>query len=173
MSYSYARVLRASRLLLIMARLLNLAVAAAFVAMLLASFALEPAFHEYLARQPRLDPDPVLPIMRLWVATALPLFAAVHVMLSRLLAMVETVRSGDPFVPENAVRMRTIAWCLLGVQLFELACGIFIGVLERAGADLGEWDPSLSGWLAVLLLFVLARVFEEGALIRADLEAVV
>ncbi|HEY0130817.1 MAG TPA: DUF2975 domain-containing protein, partial [Allosphingosinicella sp.] len=99
--------------------------------------------------------------------------AAVHVLLLRLLAMVETVRTGDPFVPENAIRLRTIAWCLLVVQLFELACGIFIGVLERVGADVGEWDPSLSGWLAVLLVFVLARVFEEGARIRAELEAVV
>jgi hypothetical protein len=69
--------------------------------------------------------------------------------------------------------MRTIAWCLLVVQLFDLACGVFIGILTRAGADLGDWDPSLSGWVAVLLLFVLARVFEEGARIRADLEAVV
>jgi hypothetical protein len=111
--------------------------------------------------------------MRLWVLTGLPMFAAVHVMLSRLLAMVGTVRAGDPFVPENAFRLRTIAWCLLVVQLFELACGLFIGILTRAGADIGDWDPSLSGWIAVVLLFVLARVFEEGARIRADLEAMV
>jgi hypothetical protein len=87
--------------------------------------------------------------------------------------MIGTVRAGDPFVPENAARVKTVAWCLLVVQLFELACGIFISVLTRAGADMGDWDPSLSGWLAVLLLFVLARVFEEGARIRADLEAMV
>lgn len=173
MSDSYSRVLGASRLLLRIVRLLNLAAAGAFVAALLASFVFETAFREYFSRQPRLDADSALPVMRLWVAAALPVFAAVHLMLSRLLAMVETVRAGDPFVPENAIRLRTVAWCLLVVQLFELACEIFIGVLERAGADLGEWDPSLSGWLAVLLLFVLARVFEEGARIRADLEAVV
>jgi hypothetical protein len=173
MSDGYAKVLGASRVLLKIWRALNLLMAAAFLAMLLASFIFEPAFREYFSRNARLDADVVLPTMRLWVVTGLPMFAAIHVMVSRLLAMIETVRAGDPFVPQNAQRIRTIAWCLLVVQLFELACGIFIGVLSRAGADIGDWDPSLSGWVAVLLLFVLARVFEEGARIRADLEAMV
>lgn len=173
MSDNIARVLGVSRFLLTIARILNLACAAAFLAMLAASFVFEPAFREYYIRRPPLDPDVIIPVMRLWVVVGLPMFAAVHVMLSRLLAMIGTVRAGDPFVPENAARVKTVAWCLLVVQLFELACGIFISVLTRAGADMGDWDPSLSGWLAVLLLFVLARVFEEGARIRADLEAMV
>jgi hypothetical protein len=32
---------------------------------------------------------------------------------------------------------------------------------------------SLTGWLTVLLLFVLARVFEQGARMREDLEGTV
>lgn len=173
MSDSYARVLGASRALLKIWRAINLLCAAAFVLAVIASLFFEPAFRDYFARQAKLDPEVVLPILRLWVIAALPVFAAVHIMVSRLLEMIETVRAGDPFLPENAARMRTIAWCLLAMQLFDLACGFFIGILTRAGADLGDWDPSLSGWVAVLLLFVLARVFEEGARIRADLEAVV
>lgn len=173
MSDNLARVLGVSRFLLTIARILNLAAAAAFLAMLLASFVFEAGFRDYYLRRPPLDPDVILPTLRLWVVAGLPMFAAVHVMLSRLLAMIGTVRAGDPFVPENAARVKTVAWCLLVVQLFELACGVFIGILSRAGADIGDWDPSLSGWLAVLLLFVLARVFEEGTRIRADLEAMV
>lgn len=173
MSDSYVRILGASRILLKIWRILNLAGAAAIVAATLASFIFEPAFRAYFERQPGLDADGILPTLRLWVVIALPVFAAIHIMASRLLEMTETARAGDPFALENAARLRTIAWCLLMVQLFELACGFFIRVLERAGADIGEWDPSLSGWLAVLLLFVLARVFEEGARIRADLEAMV
>jgi len=172
LSDSYAKVLGVSRILLTIARVLNLAVGAAFLAMLAISFIFEPSFREHFGRQ-SLDPDAILPVMRLWVVVGLPMFAAVHIMLSRLLAMIGTVRAGDSFAPENAARMRTIAWCLLVVQLFELACGIFIAILSRAGADIGDWDPSLGGWVAVLLLFVLARVFEEGARIRADLEAMV
>ncbi|HEX8380203.1 MAG TPA: DUF2975 domain-containing protein [Allosphingosinicella sp.] len=167
------KALAASRMLLKAARLLNLAAAAAFAVMLLASFLFEHAFRDYFQRTPRLDAGAVLPVMRLWVLAALPVFAAVHIMLSRLLAMVGTVSAGAPFVPENAARLRVIAWCLLLVQLFELSCGLFIQLLSRAGADVGEWDPSLSGWIAVLLLFVLARVFEEGARLRSDLDAMV
>ena len=173
MSDHYSKVLGVSWVLLALARVLNLVFAAAFVGMLLASFVFEPVFHEYFSRQARLDPDVVLPVMRLWVVAGLPMFAAMHIMLSRLLAMIGTVRAGEPFVPENAARLRTIAWCLLVVQLFELACGLFIAILTRAGVDIGDWDPSLSGWIAVLLVFVLARVFEEGARIRADLEGMV
>jgi hypothetical protein len=36
-----------------------------------------------------------------------------------------------------------------------------------------EWEFSPAGWLAVLLTFVLARIFEEGARLRADLQAMI
>ena len=39
-----------------------------------------------------------------------------HVVLSRLLAIVETVRDGDPFVAENAERLQRIAWSVLGLE---------------------------------------------------------
>jgi hypothetical protein len=172
-SQRHAKLLGVTWTLLAIARVLNLVVTGAFIAMLLTSFAFEPSFHDYYSRRPGLDPDVILPTLRLWVVAGLPVFAAIHVMLSKLMAMIETVRFGDPFVPENAARMRTIAWCLLVVQLFDLACGIFAGILSRAGAQGVDWSPSLGGWVAVLLLFVLARVFEEGARIRADLEAMV
>jgi hypothetical protein len=36
-----------------------------------------------------------------------------------------------------------------------------------------DWSFSVTPWIAVLLLFVLARVFEQGARMRADLEGTV
>lgn len=39
-----------------------------------------------------------------------------YVVLKRLLAIVETVRAGDPFVAANASRLQTIAWTLLTLQ---------------------------------------------------------
>lgn len=172
MSDRYAQLLGISRLLLRIWRVFNIAVAAAFIALLLASFLFEPSFRGYYSHRPALDADVILPTLRIWVLVGLPMFAAVHILVSRLLAMVDTVRAGEPFVPENAVRLKTIAWCLLGVQLFDLSCGVFAGIISSAGSKI-DWSPSLSGWVAVLLLFVLARVFEEGARIRADLEAMV
>jgi Protein of unknown function (DUF2975) len=171
-SLHHAQLLGLSRLLLRIWRALNIAVALGFLLLLLASFLFEPSFREYYSRRPSLDAEIIIPTLRLWVLLGLPIFAAIHVLVSRLLAMVDTVRAGEPFVPENAARLKTIAWCLLGIQLFDLACGVFAGILSSAGAKI-DWSPSLSGWVAVLLLFLLARVFEEGARIRSDLEAMV
>jgi hypothetical protein len=137
------------------------------------SFVFEPLFLQFFAKKPpRIDPGWLMPTLRIWLLLALPLIVAVHVSLSRLMAMVETVRSGDPFVPDNAVRLKTIAWCMLAAQLLNLAYGILAATMNAAGSNI-DWKFNLTGWLAVVLLFVLARVFEEGTRMRADLEAMV
>src|ERR1700716_3561372 len=43
-----------------------------------------------------------------------------YVVLKRLLAIVETVRTGDPFVAMNASRLQTIAWVLLALNLLSI-----------------------------------------------------
>jgi hypothetical protein len=102
---------------------------------------------------------------------AIPLNYAV---LKRLLAIVETVRSGDPFVPANAHRLQAMAWALLALQLLSLVIGA-IGKAVSTPTHPLHLDAgfSTSGWLAVLLTFVLARVFTEGTLMREDLEGTV
>jgi hypothetical protein len=138
-----------------------------------ASFLFEPQFLEFFSKQPpRIDSTWLLPVLRIWLVLALPMVAAVHVLLSRLLAVVETVRSGDPFVPENAVRLKTIAWCVLTTQLLHLTFGVLAATLNAAGSNV-DWKFSMTGWLAVVLLFVLARVFEEGTQMREDLETMI
>ena len=95
-------------------------------------------------------------------------------MLKRLVAMVETVRAGDPFIASNAYRMQAIAWILLGQQLLSLVIGLIAKAVSTPAHPLhlgAGFSPS--GWLAVLLTFVLARVFAEGTLMRADLEGTV
>ncbi len=102
---------------------------------------------------------------------AIPLNYAV---LKRLLAIVETVRAGDPFVAMNAHRLRAIAWALLAVQLLSVVIGA-IGKAISTPAHPVHLDAgfSINGWLAVLLTFLLARVFAEGTLMRDDLEGTV
>ena len=102
---------------------------------------------------------------------AIPLNYAV---LKRLLAMVETVRAGDPFVAANALRLQTIAWALLALQLLSLVIGA-IGKAVSTPAHPVHLNAgfSINGWLAVLLTFLLARVFAEGTLMREDLEGTV
>ena len=94
--------------------------------------------------------------------------------LKRLLAMVETVRAGDPFVAANATRLQAIAWSLLAVQILSMVIG-GIGKAVSTPAHPVNLDAgfSINGWLAVLLTFLLARVFAEGALMRDDLAGTV
>src|SRR5829696_10171613 len=97
-----------------------------------------------------------------------------HAVLKRLLAIVETVRGGDPFVAANADRLQAIAWALLALQILSVVIG-GIGKAISTPAHPLHLDAGLStsGWLAVLLTFVLARVFAEGTLMRADLEGTI
>jgi len=97
-----------------------------------------------------------------------------YIVLRRLLDIVQTVRAGDPFVGQNAARLQTIAWALLGLQVLSLIIGGIAKFVSTAQhpfhVDAGF---STSGWLAVLLLFVLARVFAHGTRMRDELEGTV
>ena len=97
-----------------------------------------------------------------------------YIVLKRLLAIVGTVREGDPFVAANASRLQTIAWSLLALQLFSIVIGA-IGKAVSTPAHPLHLDAgfSINGWLAVLLTFLLARVFAEGTLMREDLKGTV
>ena len=97
-----------------------------------------------------------------------------YVVLKRLLAIVKTVRAGDPFVAANASRLQAIAWALLALQLLSIVIGA-IGKAISTPAHPFNLDAgfSINGWLVVLLTFVLVRVFAEGALMREDLEGTV
>ena len=97
-----------------------------------------------------------------------------HVVLSRLLAIVETVRAGDPFVAANAHRLQSIAWALLALQLLSLIIAGIAKAVTIPGVPLDiDAGFSVAGWLAVLLSFVLARVFAEGTHMRDELEGTV
>jgi hypothetical protein len=100
--------------------------------------------------------------------------AVTHFALARLRAIVATVTEGDPFVTENGDRLQQIAWAMVGLELLRIAVGFAatLASTRTAAFNLG-WKFSPTPWLAILLLFVLARVFEQGARMRDDLEGTV
>jgi hypothetical protein len=103
--------------------------------------------------------------------TAIPLN---HAVLKRLLAIVETVREGDPFVAANASRLQAIAWVLLALNLLSIVIGAIAKTVSTPAYPLHiNAGFSINGWLAVLLTFLLARVFAEGTHMREDLEGTV
>jgi hypothetical protein len=119
-------------------------------------------------------PPSLITGMRLVIVIGLAGVPLGYLFLVRLLAMVDSVRDGDPFIPENARRLQVIARAMLGIQLLNLAEGAVSTAFSSPGNQLDAgWDPSVDGWLAVLLLFVLARVFDVGTRMRADLDGTV
>jgi len=123
---------------------------------------------------PSPDADQLIMGMRAIAVVGLVGIPLNHVVLRRLLAIVETVRAGDPFVTANASRLQAIAWTLLALQLLSLVVGAIAKAVSTPGHPLHlQAGFSISGWLAVLLTFLLARVFAEGALMREDLEGTV
>ena len=94
--------------------------------------------------------------------------------LKRLLAMVGTVRAGDPFVAANAARLQAIAWSLLALQIFSMVISAIGKAVSTPAHPVNlEAGFSINGWLAVLLTFLLARVFAEGTTMRDDLAGTV
>jgi hypothetical protein len=122
------------------------------------------------------SPDAARLVMGMRAIAALGLAAIPlnYVVLKRLLAIVETVRAGDPFVAANAFRLQAIAWALLALQLLSLTIGAIAKAVSTPAHPLHlQAGFSISGWLAVLLTFLLARVFAEGTVMREDLEGTV
>ena len=123
---------------------------------------------------PSPDTDRLIRGMQLIAVLSLGAVPLNYLFFKRLLAIVETVRAGDPFVAANADRLQTIAWLLLGLQLLS----IVIGAIAKSISTLAhpfhvDAGFSINGWLAVLLTFLLARVFAEGTRMREDLEGTV
>jgi len=122
------------------------------------------------------SPDAEQLIMGLRAVAALGLVGVPlhYVVLKRLLAIVQAVRAGEAFAAANAYRWQAIAWALLALQVLSLVIGAIAKSVSTPAhpVHLGA-GFSISGWLAVILTFLLARVFAEGTLMREDLEGTV
>lgn len=80
-----------------------------------------------------------------------------------------TLTAGDPFHPDNVARLRLIGLMLAALELGRYA---FWGFSVWLVPDLQKVEPSLSltAWFSVLVVFVLAEVFREGARLRREAE---
>lgn len=95
--------------------------------------------------------------------------SALIVILSRLRKVFATLTAGDPFQPENIPRLRLIGFVLAGMELARYA----LNTLLLAIAPTLSWDIdgfNITVWFSVLVVFVLAEVFREGARLRREAE---
>jgi hypothetical protein len=82
--------------------------------------------------------------------------------------IVDSARDGDPFVPENGVRLRRIGWLILAINV------VTTSMVHMALKGFIGFPPvSFSGVLTVLMIFVIARIFETGAAMRSELRETV
>jgi hypothetical protein len=169
MSRSYSAALPIAHVVLKILVVLNWLFGAAILVLLVVMPTEQWILSEF-GLSPSPDADRVVAGLRAIAVVGLVGIPVSHIVLKRLLAIVGTVRAGDPFVAANANRLQAIAWALLALQLLSLVVGAIAKAISTPAHPL-HFDAgfSISGWLAVLLTFVLASVFAEGALMREDL----
>lgn len=95
--------------------------------------------------------------------------ACLLAIIGRLRSVFATLTAGDPFHTENIRRLRLIGFVLAGM---EIARHLFEAAMSEMGASRDGSDAgiSITAWFAVLVIFVLAEVFREGARLRNEAE---
>lgn len=99
--------------------------------------------------------------------------------LRNLYRIVGSVADGDPFTPANAERLSGMGWISVGIHIAVIplvAIVAWIGHQAEAIHLRGHIHTSnfdFGGILLTLILFILARVFREGAAMREELEGTV
>jgi hypothetical protein len=101
---------------------------------------------------------------------ALALYLAFLILiLDRLRKVTRTLTVGDPFQPENVGRLRFIGLGLIGLEAAGMPLRAALNWLLPQQAS-PVFSLNLTAWFAVLVVFVLAEVFREGARLRRDAE---
>lgn len=95
--------------------------------------------------------------------------AAVLVIVERVRKIFTTLTAGDPFHPDNVTRLRVIGLMLAGLELGRYAFWALSAWLLPGQQELNS-GFSLTAWFSVLVVFVLAEVFREGARLRREAE---
>ena len=123
------------------------------------------------------------PPLAYWAVLALMLLVAGALFLAlrfaiELRRIVLSVEDGDPFHPANALRLARMGWLALGVWLVHIPLALIGAWLTPYAVAAGEdwqieWDAGIESLFLILVLFILARVFRQGAAMRDDLEGTV
>jgi hypothetical protein len=169
------RILRITKLLvyLIMGAVVFGGVAIALLSATLPLFWTE-ALAEIAKENSGADTASLLPWLLMLFAFIIVILGLVWTMMRKLLSIIDSVEAGDPFVTANAVRLRAIGWLMVMVQIVGLPLAIGAGVIaDMFGDNDVGFDLPINGILAILLVFILAGIFERGAEMREELEGTV
>jgi Protein of unknown function (DUF2975) len=168
------RLIKGSRLVVRIAIVLNRLFLLAVVVGLLLSWIFPAQFVALLLQpSPGTDVRSALTGVRLLMLLGVAMAVVTDRLLAALAQIIASAGAGDPFISANARRLQTIGWTLLTLQLLDIPGAL----LEKFFPSLGSAAPDVTfspgGWIAVLMVFVLSRVFAAGSAMRDDLEGTV
>ena len=165
--------IKISRIVVRVGFIVNRLFLAAVLLGLLVSWIFPAQFTNMLIGENQFDPRSVAVGLRLMLLLGIAMSVAIDRLFVPLTQMIDSALAGDPFVSANARRLQAIGWALLILQLLDIPA-VFIAKQFPALAN-GTPDSIFSpgGWIAVLMVFVLSRVFAAGSAMRDDLEGTV
>lgn len=108
------------------------------------------------------------------LGTIVALLVLCLVFLRHLARMLRCAARERPFTHANARRLQRMAWLMLAMELLSIVIGLYAAWMgpDFAWMEVGG-GMSITGLVAVLMLFVLARVFAVGAAMRDDLDGLI
>lgn len=109
------------------------------------------------------------PSITLGLGAAVVYLSGVQLIVASLRRIFMTLTAGDPFHPDNVARLRLIGLVLAGLELGRYAFWA-VGAWMLPGVTKVEPNLSVTAWFSVLVVFVLAEVFREGARLRREAE---
>ena len=118
------------------------------------------------------------PLIPLAMAAGTLYIGGLVFIVGRLRRVFVTLVKGDPFQPLNVHRLRLIGFTLAGMELLSYGLRGVVAYWQTVGPIDSDGSAStrlisassLTTWFAVLVVFVLAEVFREGARLRREAE---
>lgn len=113
------------------------------------------------------------PVVCVFLAVADVYWAALLTVADRLRRLFSTLIAGRPFEPGNVRRLQEIGLALVALELAGYLLAMLAPAALGARRPPGGEGANPTGWFAVLVVFVLAEVFREGARLQAEAELTV
>ena len=93
------------------------------------------------------------------------------VVLRLLRRVVAAVIHGDPFLPENVSRLRTIWIIIAATEVFRMVATFLMGgTSDCVDVDVSRLDVRVGTWFFIFIIAAISEAFRHGAALRADQE---
>jgi len=110
------------------------------------------------------------PVLAGGLAVAAAYCGIVLFVVRQLRSVFMTLTAGDPFHPGNVNRLRLIGAGLAAMEASNILIPLLADLVIPGQVERESDGSNFTTWLSVLVVFVLAEVFREGARLRREAE---